>query len=127
MSPDIEELIAGYLTSSCGLANVSVEMPASPPMPFYLITRISGPEDEVTDYPVVSIHAFDRDRTKASVAARVMHKHMTELSPKLAIEMTDGSYCSVDHVCCIEAPVWRDYADHELQRYCGRYRVATRA
>lgn len=124
LSPDIEELIVSYL--STGLSNVSVEMPATPTYPFYLVNHLTGHDDYVTEYPVLSIHAFDTTRTAASDAARAMHKMMKDLTAKIPILMSDGSYVSVDYIYVIEAPHWEDYGDKEIHRYCGRYRVETR-
>jgi hypothetical protein len=97
-----------------------------PTLPFYLITRLTGGDDNVTDSAAVSIHAFSTTRTSASSNARLMHARMKKLTPLVPILMSDGSYASVDYVTVIETPTWRDYADKQVQRYCGRYRIEVR-
>lgn len=101
-------------------------MPPRPPLPFILINRLTGGDDWVTDYPCVSIHCFNASRTLASDTARVMHKQMKDLDPRLPIQMSDGSYVSVDYVFVDEAPHWEFYEDNEIWRYCGRYHIDLR-
>lgn len=125
LAPDVEELVVSYLRAS-GLSNVSVIMPPDPPMPFFLVNRISGGDDWVTDYPCVSIHCFATSRTLASSAARQMHTLMKNLSAKTPIPMSNGNYASVDYVFVVETPAWEDYADKNIHRYCGRYHIDLR-
>lgn len=124
LPPDVEELLCSYLSE---LGDVSVEMTNPiPQFPFYLINRIDGGDDNVTDYPVVSIHAFNTTRTLASTSARAMHKMMKQLTPLVPVLMSDSTYASVDKVDVIETPRWIDYGDEEIHRYVGRYCVAVR-
>lgn len=123
LPPDIEELLIVYLGQF--FDNVSTEMGTDPPFPFYLVTRISGGDDMVTDYSTVQIDAFASDRTAASDAARAMHAKMTTLSAKLPLTV-GGQTVNVDYVETLETPTWRDYGDNTIQRYAGRYRIDTR-
>jgi hypothetical protein len=125
LAPDVEELVVSYLKAS-GLVNVSAEMPPTPPLPFYLINRLDGGDDWVTEYPCVSIHCFDSTRTLASDAGRAMHKIMKNLTAKIPILMSDGSYVNVDYVYVVESPTWRPYEDKTIWRYCGRYHIDLR-
>lgn len=118
LAPDAEELVVSYLAQF--FPNVSVTMPAEPPLPFYLVTRISGGDDMVTDYATVSVHAFASDRTAASDAARAMHDKMRNLNARIGIPVSNGT-AGVDRVETKETPAWRDYDDANLQRYVGRY------
>lgn len=128
LAPDIEELVIIYLSD---LGDVSVELPPvnnadNPiPFPFYLVTRITGGDDRLTDSAVVSIHAFAATRTAASDAARQMHDLMTSLSAKLPLTV-GGQTVNVDYVETLETPTWVDYGDNTIQRYVGRYRIDTR-
>jgi hypothetical protein len=123
LAPDIEELVITYLATQ--LDNVSVEMMTDPPFPFYLVNRITGGDDMVTDYGTVSIHAFAGTRIEARDAARVMHNMMTNLSAKIPITV-GGQTVNVDYVLTLESPHWEDYGDNTIQRYCARYRIDTR-
>lgn len=94
-------------------------------MPFYLINRISGGDNMITEYPVVQIDCFDTTRTGASDAARAMHGLMKQLDARVTITV-GGTKASIDSIEVVEAPHWEDYGDDNLQRYCGRYRLDLR-
>lgn len=125
IAADVEELVVNYLSQS--FSNVGVEMPTVPPMPFYLVTRISGGDDMITDHPVVSVHAFAATRTAASDAARAMHLLMNPntFTAKIAFTLSSGT-AFIDRIMTVETPAWRDYENPNLQRYCGRYRIDLR-
>lgn len=95
-------------------------------MPFYLVNRVTGGDDMVTDCPTVSVHAFNTTRTGASTSARTMHALMKQLTAQVPVLMSDASYVSVDAVYVMETPHWEDYGDKTIQRYCGRYRIELR-
>lgn len=124
LAPDVEELVVAYLSTQ--LSNVAVQMGPSPTMPFYLVNRISGGDDDVTDRPAVSIHAFNTTRTAANTSARTMHALMKRLTAQVPVLMSDSTYASVDYVYVLESPHWEDYGDKAIQRYCGRYRIDLR-
>lgn len=126
IAADAEELVVQYLSQS--FANVGVEMPTSPPLPFYLVTRLPSPGDWITDCAILSIHCFASTRTAASDAARAMHKVMNPwvLTPKLAFTMSTGDTAFIDRLQILETPSWHSYENPNLQRYCGRYRIELR-
>lgn len=126
LAPDVEDFLINYLSRLEPPGQVSFEMPAEPPMPFIVVTRLSGGDDYVTDESTVSIHAFHTSRALAAVEARRMHQLMKSLTPKLAVPLSDGTYASADYVYVLEAPAWRDYQDKTIWRYCGRYKVDLR-
>lgn len=125
IAADVEELVVNYLGQH--FANVGVDMPPVPALPFYLVNRIAGGDDMVTDCATVSIHCFAATRTAASNAARAMHLLMNPfaLTPKLNFTLSMGS-AYVDRVRTLETPAWRDYENPNLQRYCGRYLIDLR-
>ena len=129
LAPDVEEMLVSYLTAN-GLANVSTVMPPLPvttmPLPFYLINKLDGHDDAVTEYPCVSIHCFNSTRTGASTAGRALHKLMKNLTAQVPIHMSDGSYASVDYVFVTEAPSWQHYEDASIWRFVGRYHIDLR-
>lgn len=128
LAPDAEELVVSYLSLIGGLANVAVEMPTNPPMPFYLINRVAGGDDQICDHAVISVHCFNTTRTGASDAARAMHKLMNwwTLTPKQVI-VVGGNNVSIDHIGTVESPTWRHYSDEfNIHRYVARYEICLR-
>jgi hypothetical protein len=125
IAADAEELVVKYLSQV--FPNVGVDMPANPPLPYYVVTRLPSPSDWVTDYALVSIHAVAATRTAASSAARALHNRMNPyvFTPKLSFALSSGT-AFIDRLEIIETPAWHDYENPNLQRYCGRYRISLR-
>jgi hypothetical protein len=125
IAADVEELVVNYLAQS--FPNVGIDMPATPPLPFYLVNNLTAPSDWVTECNTVSIHVFAANRTDASIAARAMHNLMNPwvLNPKVTFTLSTGS-ANVDRVQIVEKPCYRPYENPNLQRYCGRYRIDLR-
>lgn len=125
IAADVEELVVTYLGQH--FPNVGVQMPPDPPLPFYLVNRLGGGDDMVTDSAIVSVHAFAATRTAASSAAREMHLLMNpqNFTAKLGFVLSMGP-AHVDRVLTVETPAWRDYENPNLQRYCARYRIDLR-
>lgn len=118
-----EEFMVAYLTPT--LTNVGVSMEQNSPMPFFLVRRVSGREDMISDHPVLSIHCFDLTRTAASDAAQRMHAAMKALTAKTSVTV-EGTVYSVDSRNVVENPIWVDYEDKTVHRYVGRYRLGLR-
>jgi hypothetical protein len=125
IAADVEELVVTYLAQT--FPNVGTDMPTAAPLPFYLVNGITAPSDWVTEYDTVSVHAFAATRTAASDAGRALHRVMNPwvFTPKLGFDLSSGR-ASIDLFCIVEKPVWRDYQNPNLQRYCGRYRIELR-
>lgn len=127
LAPDVENFLVSYLSPLAPAGQVSIFMPPKPVMPFFLINRLSGGDDWVTDYSTVSIHCFNTTRSLAAQSARLMHQKMKALLPSSpAVLLGDGTYASVDYVYVIESPAWQEYEDKTIWRYCGRYQVDLR-
>lgn len=126
IAADVEELVVKYLSQS--FPNVGVDMPASPPLPFYLVTGLPGAAGWITECDVVSVHAFAATRTAASDAARQMALLMNPwvFTSKLGFTMSTGARAFIDCFEILEKPSWHPYEDPNLERYCGRYRIALR-
>ena len=118
-----EEFVVAYLTAL--FPNVGVEMEASPPLPFYLVNRVTGSDDMVSDYAVVSVHSFATSRTAASDAATAVHTEMKLLTAKTSV-VVQGSAFGVDFLSVVETPHHVDYDDKTVRRYVGRYRLGLR-
>lgn len=125
IAADVEELVVAYLSQT--FANVGIEMPVNPPLPFYLVNGLTAPSDWVTEYDDVSIHAFAATRTAASDAGRALHNVMNPwvFTPKLSFTLSTGT-TGIDRLCILEKPCWRNYQNPNLSRYCGRYRIELR-
>ena len=126
LAPDIEDFLVNYLTPLEPPGQVSFEMPTKPKMPFILVNRLDGGDNEVTEEATVSVHVFHTTRSLAAYEARRMHQQMKSLLPRTAVLMSDGSYASVDYVETVETPAWREYEDKTIWRYCGRYKIDLR-
>lgn len=111
-----------YLAS---LVNVGIKMIPEDPMPFFLVRRITGGDDMVTDFPVVSIHTFDSDIESCEDAAFRCHDLMKALTAKTTITF-GGADHSIDKIEVVETPKWVDYANDNLERYVARYRIHLR-
>lgn len=122
-APQAEELIISYLRQ--WFTNVRTEMPNDPPFPFYLINRVSGGDDLISDYPTVSIHSFHTNRLAAADAADAMHAKLKALNAKTTVEVR-GVNVGVEYVEVVETPMWIDYNDPNIKRYCGRYKFGLR-
>lgn len=124
---DCEELVVKYLAQT--FANVGIEMPTSPPLPYVLVTMLpTSTGSWVTESNLVSVHVFAADRTAASDAARTLHSVMNPwvFTPKLNFSLSNGVSTGIDRFCIVERPAWHDYDNPNLQRYCGRYRIDLR-
>jgi hypothetical protein len=118
-----EKFMVAYLAPT--FTNVGTEMEHGAPKPFYLVRRVSGREDMVSDYPTMSVHVFADTRTHAHDAARLMHVKMKALDAKVAVTVEGHDY-SVDFVDVDEVPIWVDYDDKTVHRYVGRYTLGLR-
>lgn len=121
MYGDVEAVLVTFLSAVPGIAAAAVKMPEKPPLPFVLITRISGGDDYVTDRAVVDVEVFTADRTTSSDMARTIHGQMLTLR-----HMTVGGVL-VDYVDVLTGPTWMDYGDELLQRHLMSYRIESRA
>lgn len=123
---DVEELTVAWLAGLPGVADVGVEMPNSPSLPFVLVGRLpGGGDDKVTDTATVQLDVFAATRTGASDAAREVHARMSDLRPQATIQLSTGA-ARIDIAGTVEAPFWLNYRDSTLSRYVARYSIASR-
>ncbi|MBF6060510.1 hypothetical protein IU500_06930 [Nocardia terpenica] len=119
---DIEVFTISYLAP---LGAVRAEMPNVPPTPFWLVTRISGSDDGITDWGTIQVDVFAATRDAARVAARAMHARMLALTAKTVVA-TDEGPARIDHRRTLLTPAYLDYQDENLRRYVARYELASR-
>lgn len=126
LAPDVEELVISYLASQ-GFGNISTEMfvVGEDDLPFVTVNCLDAPDDYVSEYAMVSIHTFAKNRTLASDVSRRVHNSMKNMIG-VPVLMSDNSYANVDTIDVRERPHWEDYASKEVRRYCARYRITTR-
>lgn len=123
---DIEVLLVAWLSPLCRTASARV---AGDPLPFILVTHISGSEDVdlgLAD-PVVSVHTLC-DKTLGYDAAMIQAEktaaRMRELGRHQdAIELSDLSWANVDYCHVFESPVWVPFDDVRILRKVGRYKI----
>jgi len=123
LAVSVEKFVVAYLTPE--FHNVGTEMEHGSPHPFYLIRRITGKEDMISDHATVSIHCFADTRTAAHDAARAMHAKMKLLNAKVTVTVEGVGY-GVDYREVEEVPIWVDYDDKTVHRYVGRYTLCLR-
>ena len=121
---DAEELMAAWLAP---LRRSGSARQIGDPLPFTLITAITGTEDpdlEIAD-PVVSIHTlcdkalgWGAAKDEAQKTSRRMH----ELARyRDTITLNGGRAAEVDYVTVFQSPIWVPYEDTQILRKVGRY------
>lgn len=121
---DAEELIIAWLTP---LGRTSFRRLAKDPLPFRVVRRVAGAEDEAEslDLPVVSVHTFcaASDPDAALDECRQTHQRMLYLARELPeIELSGNRMACVEFLEVTEKPIWVDYTD-DILRKVGRYQL----
>jgi hypothetical protein len=135
---DIEDAVAFYL-NTLGIVPPGQlragDMPSGAAWPFVVITRITGGDDRVTDYPSIDADIFHPDYTTASTIGRHVHRGIKSLKPRglmfrptINVPTDSGETVPfvIDRLEVVEAPVLRDYEDSSVKRLVGRYRIEHR-
>lgn len=116
---------------TCGCVKARVwrcgfERKTTDPLPFRLITQITGTESvgENTADVVVSIHTLC-DKAQGATAARdeakLTHRRMLKLITEPAIIIGTRTI-AVQYLEVVEQPTWQYYAENVLRKV-GRYRI----
>lgn len=106
-------------------SDMAAERTIEDPPRFVAVKRITGPEDMISDHPVLSIHSFNVDYTSAKDLSLEVHAHMKALTPKTSVVVNGIAY-GVDYRCVDEAPHEVDYDDKTLRRFVARYGLGLR-
>jgi hypothetical protein len=106
-------------------SDIAAERTIGDPIPFIVVKRVTGGEDMISDYPVLSIHSFHEDYTSAKDLSIDVHTHMKALTPKTAVTVNGITY-NIDHRCVDESPHEVDYEDKTMRRFVARYELVLR-
>lgn len=123
---DTEELVVAYL-QPLNPGSVGVEMPATPTLPFILITRVAGADDRITDRGMVQVEIYHSSRDGANAVARQMHYRIQQWTAKVGVTLpSTGLPVYIDRIETVQGPHWEPYEDENLKRYIARYEVISR-
>lgn len=100
------------------------------PLPFRMVTRITGAGDLYSDYPVVSVHTFgdasiSQADTYTNREADITDRRMLLLleDPTINVVMADGTVANCEYLAVKEAPKKVEYHDTSVIRYMARYEI----
>ena len=124
---DAEALMVAWLNPLPGF-RVAAARVAGDPLPFILVTHITGREDAdigLSD-PVVSVHTLcDKSLgyDNAKITADTVHRRMLQLCRHQdAIELPNLLWANVDYCQVEETPIWVPFEDNRILRKVGRYK-----
>jgi hypothetical protein len=120
---DAERFVMAYLGQ--WYTDMGAEKTLEDPPRFVVVKRVTGAEDMISDYPILSVHSFNADYTSAKDLSLEVHAHMKALTPKTEVVVNGITY-GVDHRCVEEAPHEVDYDDKNLRRFVARYELGLR-
>lgn len=125
--PDGIELLIKWLIP---LGEVSDERPNGATLPYRLVNRLGGPEDNLTDRGVYAVHTFAADKPTAQIEADKTHRRIKLLVGQFVgqhkVTLVDGDVY-VDNVTTVEAPHWEQWTDdNSIHRFVATYRVDLR-
>jgi hypothetical protein len=125
MADDAEEVIVAWLTPLRPSGNV--RLPGDP-LPFTLVTHITGSENEQEDLsePVVSVHTLcDRllGWSAAKDETRKTHQRMLRLARHCDDIPITGRVANIEWMDVVESPIWVEYGDDAILQKVGRYRL----
>ncbi|MFN6550672.1 hypothetical protein ACP6C7_18885 [Mycolicibacterium septicum] len=120
-TPDGVELLIEWLYP---LGEARSQRPAGAPLPMFVIRRIGGGDDGLTDQGVYSVHTLAGSEEEAQAEAMRAHYRILSLAPRFGgQQIVNGVY--VDKVKTIEGPKPVDYING-VGRSVGTYRIELR-
>lgn len=130
MFPDVEDAL---LTLLADLGDVGTKLPtdlkdrinpsAGPPGSFHRVYRFAGPDDGITDRPVVGIDTFAGTRAVGFPSAEQVRQLMIA-APHTIVTAT-GTVV-LDSVTTAESPHEVPWGDSAVRRWVASYRLALR-
>lgn len=97
---------------------------ATDPLPFTMVNRVGGGDEEQEDVAIVSVHYFDSTYTLAKQGAQQRHQRMLLLKYKAVdVTLSDGTVTGCNHLKVLQKPVRIDYQQETIQRFVSRYEI----
>lgn len=112
-------------TTPPGAAIGSKMWTTSSPKPYRVVRRISGPQTEYTDEPLMWVHTFGSDYDSAAQAARATDDRVRVLVeyPGWQTTLADGRIVQCDWAEIASAAHWEEYsASSVVERFVSEYR-----
>lgn len=125
--PNAELFVIAWLTPLAGAPNKigPKRWAAGMPFPYFMVRRITGGTDLITDYPVMRVHTFAATYTAASESAWDAHRRMLLLAndPLRDVTMPDGTLANCEWLCADdEGPHEEPYgAESVVTRFVAEY------
>lgn len=127
--PNAEAFMMAWLMPLAGAPNkIGPKRWASGmPMPYFMVRRITGGTDLITDTPLMRVHTFAASYTEASNKAWDAHRRVLMLAedPLLDVVMPDGSTANCEWLDAdTEGPHEEPYgAESVVTRFVAEYRL----
>lgn len=126
--PDGMEVLITWLTP---LGPTEDEKPDNSPLPFRMVNKIIGTDDELTEAGHYSVHTFAADKPTAQTEAQATHDRMLYLVSRFTgqqpVTLESGLVVQADNVKVIETPHWIQWVDdNSIHRFVATYQVDLR-
>lgn len=126
LPPSGVEMLVAWLSP---LGPAAGERKAGDPLPFWLVSRVAGPDDKITDHGTFSVHSMAETLTEAEDQALLAHQRILALGPPLApqrrVTISGGRMVFADRVMTDLFPRYEYYSD-TIRRYVARYDIDLR-
>jgi hypothetical protein len=109
--------------------DVRGERKAGDPLPFWLVSRVAGLDDKVTDRGTYSVHSMADNMDAAGEFALLAHQRILTLGPPFApqrrVTISGGREVFADSVTTDLFPRYEYYSDN-IRRFVARYDIDLR-
>lgn len=121
---DAERLFIAWLSEL--EYRVATERKAGDPLPFVIVNEVTATEDcqQISAYPVVSVHVLAESVDEAKTASGLVHRRMLVLArdPLQDIVLSDSTVMSIEWLETIErfhSEYYSDTVKRRVARYCA--------
>jgi hypothetical protein len=126
--PDGVEVLIVWLNE---LGETRDVRPTGATLPYRMVKRLPGSDDQLTDMGQYSVHTFAATKEQAQTEAMLTHRRMLLLAGRFTgqqkVTISDGQVVQVDNVVVVEPPEWVQWVeDNSIHRYVATYRVDLR-
>lgn len=132
--PSGVEMLTAWLAPLAALQSpvvtVAGERKADDPLPFWLVTKIPGSDDKVTEYATYSVSSIvTGSLATAEDLSWLAHRRIEALGPPLApqqpVTISGGRIVKADWVHADQTPHYEYYSD-TVRRFVARYDIDLR-